>query len=486
MRPIQALLKGTISFGGGDGTFDQGPFWSRPQIEFRPLNGNEEKVEGNFAGMVKHALKANGAVSAVMLARQLTFSEIEFRYQRTTGDNEGELWRDESLHLLENPWPNGTTGELLSRMDQDVSLAGNFYAALAGNGTRIRRLRPDWVTVMTGSPSDDPFDIEAEVIGYMYQPRGDGKHRDPVLLSPDRVVHYSPIPDPVAQWRGMSWLTPVINEIQGHSAATQHKLAFFRNGTTSNFVVSYPQAVTKDQFIELVNAYREAHEGTGKAYKTIHLGGGADITAVGADLKQLDFKATQGASETLIAANSGVGAIIAQLSEGLSGSSLNMGNFNAARRRYADMTMRPLWRMASGALSKFSQPGTGSRLWYDAEGVAFLQEDAKDAAEIGSIKATAMSVLVNAGFEPTSVVAAVEAQNNSLLRHTNKLSVQLQDVDSEGKGLPAGDLAALVQKVYLGVVNRVITAEEARSFLADSGFPLSGPPPSPPDSEEAA
>src|SRR3546814_2208685 len=60
---------------------------------------------------------------------------------------------------------------------------------------------------------------------------------DAVLLLPDEVVHYSPIPDPIARFRGMSWLTPVIREIQADNAATTHKDSFYRNGARPSMLV---------------------------------------------------------------------------------------------------------------------------------------------------------------------------------------------------------------------------------------------------------
>ena len=438
MRPIERLLKHNLTF-GGTGTFDQGPFWSRPSLSWSPMPSTEEKLEDNFGGHVSHALKANGVVFACVLARQMAFSEVRFQYQRLTNGRPTDLYGLPSLSLLENPWPNGTTGELLSRMEQDGSLAGNFYATVVGEGpnARIRRLRPDWVTIVTGIPGVaadevDPFALDAELLGYVYKPNHPKSRA--TFLSPERVVHYSPIPDPDAQWRGMSWITPVVREIQGHTAAAQHKLKFFENGTTAQFVVSYKDALSPPQFKEVVNAYREAHTGGENAYKTIHLGHGADITPVGANLQQLDFKATQGSAETLIAAASGAGAIITQLSEGLAGSSLNQGNFAAARRRFADLTIRPLWRTASASLAKFTDVPSGSRLWYDARDVAFLQEDARDAADIEQVKATTIKALVEAGFEPSSVVHAVDAQDMTLLTHTGKVSVQLTEPGSPQEG----------------------------------------------------
>ena len=437
MRNLDALLKGSLRF-GGSGRFDQGPFWSRPELLSTPIVGDKEAISESFEGYVQCAYKANGIVFACIGARAKVFSEARFQFQRLIDGRPGDLYGDPSLSLLENPWPNGTTGELLFRMEQDSSLAGNFFATTAGDGRRIRRLRPDWVTILTGSPSDDPFDIEAEVIGYIYQPRGQGQHRTPVLLSTDRVVHYSPIPDPEAQWRGMSWITPVVREIQADSAATKHKLKFFENGTTSNFVVSYDSSLSRAQFLDYVAAYKEAHQGVDNAYKTIHLGGGADVTTVGADLKQLDFKATQGAGETRIAAASGAGAVVAMLSEGMQGSSLNSGNYNAAKRQFADITIRPLWRTAAAALSKFAPAPASSRLWYDARDVSFLQQDAKDDAEILSRQMLTVESGVRAGFKPDSVKAAVKAGDLSLLEHTGLFSVQLQPPGSTLPALNAG------------------------------------------------
>lgn len=429
MRPLQALLKGNLSF-GGTGGYDVGPFWSRPSWS-SSIVGDKEAIAESFEGYVAGAYKANGIVFACIGARARIFSEARFQYQRMTNGRPGDLWGAPDLALLESPWPNGTTGELLFRMEQDASLAGNCFVTTTKDGNRIRRLRPDWVTIITGSPSDDPFDIEAEPIGYFYK---SPKSSSPTLLSPERVAHFSPIPDPDAQWRGMSWITPVVREIQADSAATKHKLKFFENGTVANFVVSYDAGLTPQQFNEFVAAYKEAHTGVNNAYKTIHLGGGADITPVSADLKQIDFKATQGAGETRIAAASGAGAVVAMLSEGMQGSSLNAGNYTAAKRQFADMTIRPLWRSAAGALAKFANVPSGSRLWYDARDIAFLQQDQTDAADIQSKQAQTIRTLTDGGFEAASVISAVMAEDFTLLKHSGLLSVQMQ---TPGEGAPA-------------------------------------------------
>jgi hypothetical protein len=427
----------TLSFGGGG--YVGGNYWLSDSLRDRmsfvsSAGGSEERIEGSFESYVTHALKGNSVVFACMLARQLPFSEALFRRQAMDDGMPGALSYDSGLDLLEEPWVNGTTGDLLSRMEQDASLAGNSYWTVRGG--RMRRLRPDWVTIVSGVRDDgdgSPFDLDAEVLGYIYAPKvkvGD-KQPEPVFLTVDAVAHYAPVPDPIAQWRGMSWLTPVLREVDADTAATRHKLKFFENGATSNMVITYDPAIPPESFTAFRKAFDDAHRGVEQAYKTVHLGGGADAKTIGADLKQLDFKATQGAGETRIAAAAGVGAIIAQLSEGMQGSSLNAGNYMAARRRFADMTLRPLWRTAAASLEKFTANPAGSRLWYADKHIDFLQEDAKDAAQIFSIQATAYRALVDSGAEPDTVRAAVDTGNITLVEHTGKLSVQLWDPDAQ-------------------------------------------------------
>jgi hypothetical protein len=66
------------------------------------------------------------------------------------------------------------------------------------------------------------------------------------------------------------------------------------------------------------------------------------------------------------------------------------------------------------------------RLWYDADNVPFLREDEADAANIQQTRAATISSLISAGYEPSSVVAAVESGDFRLLNHTGLYSVQLQ------------------------------------------------------------
>ena len=222
--------------------------------------------------------------------------------------------------------------------------------------------------------------------------------------------------------------------------ATLHKGRFFDHAATPNLAVSLDKALTRDQYAEFVTAMSE-HEGVGNAYKTMWLGGGADVKVIGADLKQLDFKLTQGAGETRICAAGGVPPIIVGLSEGLSAATYS--NYGMARRKFGDHWARPQWRAAAAALESVMSPKPGTRLWYDDRDISFLQEDRKDDAEIMRLRAVTVRNLLDAGYKPESVVAAVEAGDLTKLEHSGLYSVQLQRPGSAGPtiGTPADPAA---------------------------------------------
>jgi phage portal protein BeeE len=753
-----------MSFGG----------WQYPLLGLTSYGEKQESIGNSFTGYVNGAYKADGVVFATVLARMLLFTEARFQFQRLEKGRPGDLFGSPALELLEHPWPNGTTGELLARMEQDVSLSGNFYAVRERR--RLRRLRPDWVSIVLTAAPDQA--VESDVAGYAYHPGGPGSRTRPEIFLPGEVCHWSPIPDPEAQYRGMSWLTPVVREVQADRAATAHKLKFFENAApqpydagvltptgwvemgdlkvgdrvfgsdgkpktvlgvypqgiqdiyrvtfssgattectadhlwtvanaydrqrgvtrtqtleklvqqgirydsgpykwsvplvdpmefddpgdlpmdpyllgsllgdgsfrsngkgsggvafaacssdvdeqeallsallpagvtisrrnrggwsefyfkgpggprpnpftqvirdmglfdvpgyeksipqqylrasvtqrvgllqglidtdgnidgrqpntvrfdttsqvlaqqvvelasslgavasvrlgraatergraqwhvtisrlpewinpcrlarkakayspkfrggrwrfiqsveyvgpkpaqciavdssdhlyvtdgyvlthnTPNLAVSLKETVTEEQFRAFMAAMNASHQGVDNAYKTLFLGGGADVTVVGSDLRQLSFKDTQGAGETRITAAGGVPAVIVGLSEGLQAATYS--NYGQARRKFGDHWARPQWRSACAALQTVLQPPAGTRLWYDDRDIAFLREDQLDSAEIAFRKAQTIRALTDSGYTAESVVGAVLADDFALLSHSGLFSVQLQ------------------------------------------------------------
>lgn len=436
-----ALALNEFTFGGLSYPYPQG-------VQQTLGNVPAERVGVDFVGLARTAHGANGVVFACMLVRQLVFSSVRFRWQRLSNGKPSEMFGTPALGLLETPWLSGTTQDLLSRVIQDGDLAGNSYSVadtplsrLGGDGgTEVVRMRPDWVEIVVEPRRMNRGQVGWRRIGYIYTEGGVASGQDPVPLPLGDVAHFAPIPDPLATYRGMSWLTPIVREIRADHQMNTHKQRFFENGATPNMIVKHDLGANEDKVKRFAEMMDERHSGSHNAYRTMHLYPGADATVVGSDFRQLDFKTVQGAGETRIAAAAGVPPVIVGLSEGLQGSSLNAGNYGQARRRLADGTMHPLWQNAAGSLAPLlPSPGPGTRLWYDASDVPFLREDEKDAAEIAQMQAGTIRTLIDAGYTPESAVASVEASDWRLLQHTGLFSVQLQPAGAQAPVPTTGD-----------------------------------------------
>lgn len=385
----------------------------------------QEQVANTYQELGTLAYQQDGIVFACMAVRQMLFRQMRFQFRRRS---DGQVFGDTSLRRLEYPWPGGTTSDLLARAITHHDLGGNaFFTPTRSGGMGL--LRPDWVDMVIGSNQSDAsaaaWDPDAQVIGYVYHPGGRYSDRDPITYLAEDVAHWAMYPDPSAQFRGMSWLTPVIREIMSDKAATDHKLKFFEKAATPNMLVKID---TDDiaKYEAYIKLWKREKEGVGNAYSTAFLARGADATVIGKDMQQMDFKVVQGAGEVRIAAAAQVPPVIVGLSEGLSGSSLNAGNYTAARRRLVDGTGVPMWENVCGTLDNIIAPVNGGRLWPDTSDVAFMKEDQQDAADIQSTKSTSLNTLITAGYTPESAVKAIVADDFTLLEHTGRFSVQLQ------------------------------------------------------------
>ncbi|MEU3899745.1 phage portal protein [Streptomyces sp. NPDC045251] len=417
-----------------------GHTYAVPQIGIQQTMPGQasEKAPADFAGYAVQAA-TNGVLFACLSVRQDVFSSVRFQWQRLNNGRPSEMFGTTDLALLETPWTGGTTQDLLTRMVQDADLAGNSYwTAVTGE---LMRLRPDWVEIIAEPVYLRGGHLGWRRLGYLYTEPG----ADPVPLLADEVAHFAPQPDPLASFRGMSWMTPLVRDISNDNLMTEHKRALFENRATPNVIVAFDREVKPDALAKLQARMDAEHKGPRNAGKTMYVGGGADVTVVGSNMKELDFTHVQGAGETRIAAAAGVPPVIVGLSEGLAAATYS--NYAQARRRFADGTMHPLWANAAGSLARIVRPSgradsTGVRLWYDARGVPFLREDRKDAAEIAFRQAQTIRTLVDSGYTPASVQRAVDAEDWSLLEHTGLYSVQLQPPGTQAAQLPAPDASS--------------------------------------------
>ena len=385
-------------------------------------SSDAEAILPQLAGYTRSAYRDNGIVFGAILARLSLFSEATFAFQDRSdghlfGANESDGRRSTALRKLENPWPNGTTGELLARMIQDADLAGNAYVWDAG--PQLVRLRPDQVTIVSKETSTGDGRSYREVIGYWWDPSptGAGKPSEQAqYYDVDEIAHWSPIPDPEASFKGMSWMTPIIREITADSALTSYKLKYLEHAATPNLLIKYKQKLLPETVDALRERMQARYGGVDNAFKTLILDQGADHSVVGNSLEQMNFTTVQAAGENRILIASGVPGIVVGSKEGLMAATYS--NYAQAMRRFSDITMRPLWRSACACLSSLVAVPSNGRLWFDVSAIAALRQGEKEQADTTLVKAEAVAQLVRFGYEPESVIQAVESGDFTLLKHS--------------------------------------------------------------------
>lgn len=415
------LLAGSMGYGGVGYPF---------LLQQTHTTPNEEEP-GDFEGYTAALFKNNAVIFGLMEMRRRLFCQARFAWQQTVDGRPTKMFGSSTLGLLENPWPNGYTSDMLGRMLQDADLGGNAFVARVA-ADRLFRLRPDWTTIIAGSTRADAEigDPDVEVVGFLYQPGGLRGGRRAVRFLVEQVAHFAPTPDPEANWRGMSWLTPVLREVMSDNASTTHKRTFFDNGATPNMIVKL-DIKDRKRFMESAEMFRDQHEGAQNAYKTLFLGAGMDATVVGTNFQQMDFTNVQGAGEVRMALAAGVHPVMAGILKGLDASTFT--NFSQARRLLSDVTLRPLWHAAAESLQPVVDfPPNASRstvrLWYDDRDVPFLQDDMTDRAKVQAEQAATINTLITAGYKADSALTAVTSGDFASLlgQHTGMTSVQLQ------------------------------------------------------------
>ena len=82
---------------------------------------DREPVLPQLAAWAQTVNSSSAVVFSAILIRMSLFSEVTFQFQ---AKDDKHLFGNTDLRKLEEPWPDGSTGDLLARMQQDVSPRG--------------------------------------------------------------------------------------------------------------------------------------------------------------------------------------------------------------------------------------------------------------------------------------------------------------------------------------------------------------------------
>ena len=365
---------------------------------------DREPVLPQLAAYAQQANSSNAVIFAAILVRIALFSEARFQFQ---AKDDRHLFGTTALAKLEEPFgPDSTTGHLLARMEQDAFLAGQAYIWDAPGEGRLVRLRPDWTTIVSEVVHVGGGGWYRRPVGYWFEPPKSLFSKDEGFLVPaEECVHWAPIPDPQADFRGMSPLTPIYRDIAGDDGLTTYKIRYLQNNASPNLLIKYAQKLlpaTVDAIRERVNA---RYGGTDNAAKTLVLDQGADATVIGNSLSQMDFSGVSSVGVERILAACAVPGVLVGL-EPLRGAGRGFGE---SMTKFANLWARPEWRSVCGALAQVTDVPAGNRLWFDTSDIQALQEGETARAQAALVRAQALLAHVQAGYTHDSAVAAVES-----------------------------------------------------------------------------
>jgi hypothetical protein len=364
---------------------------------------DREAIMPSLAAWAQQAYGSSSPVFSVILARLALFSEARLQLQAL---DDKHLFGNRSLSILEHPWPDGSTGELLVRNEQDACLAGQSYTWAPPGEDRLVRRRPDWMTIVSELVAVDGGGHYRRKIGYWYEPpksvlgQGQGE-----FYPAEEVAHWAPIPDPAADFRGMSWLTPIYRDIAGDDGLTRYKIKYLENSASPNLLIRYAQKLhpgTVDAVRERMHA---RYGGVDNAFKTLVLDQGADITVIGNSLQQMDFSNVEAAGEQRILSASGVPGVLVGL-EPLRGAGRG---YQESMQKFANLWGRPQWRSWCAAHSKLVDPPAGNRLWYDTSDIAALQDGELERGQAALVRGQALLTCRQAGATLESSVAFINS-----------------------------------------------------------------------------
>jgi hypothetical protein len=366
---------------------------------------DKEPVLPQLAAFAQRANSSSAVVFAAILVRMSLFGQVTFQFQ---AKDDKHLFGTTGLARLEEPFGPGTTAQrLLVRMEQDASLAGNSYTWDAPGQDRVIRLRPDWVTIVSEVADVPGGGWYRRPVGYWFEPpKGVTSHGRPFMVPASEVAHWAPVPDPQADFRGMSWLTPAVRDIQGDDGLSVYKIKYLENNASPNLLIKYSQKLQPGTIDALRERITARYGGPGNAFKTLVLDQGADATVIGNNLQQMNFDSVQSAGAERILADGGVPAVLVGL-EPLRGAGRG---YQESMQKFANLWGRPQWASACGALGQLADIPSGNRLWYDTSGVAALQDGEMERGQTVLVKSQAVLALNQAQkYTPDSIVIAVNS-----------------------------------------------------------------------------
>lgn len=350
---------------------------------------------GTIFSIVSLLAEASAAPSWSLYKQQPQDGRVRYTTGDVGSDQRTQVVQHAALKLLNNPNSFHTRFEFFEGSQQHEELTGEtFWVLDRENGmnfpTSMWYVRPDR---MMPIPSPDSY-----LVGWMYT----GPNGEQIPLTLDEVIQEKR-PDPLDSYRGAGPVQSIMPNIEQQRYATEYQRNLFINGADPGGVIQTPNCLNEQEFQEMVDRWREGHQGVARAGAIGVLENGATWMPNNQSNKDLEYgnlrlanrdelreawrihKAMMGTSDDVNRAN-------AETAEEIFSSTLTVPRLN--RRRDT---------LNNKLLPMFGATGHGVEFDYDSP-VATNREEANEEL---IAKANAANALVAAGYDPTDVLKAV-------------------------------------------------------------------------------
>lgn len=314
----------------------------------------------------------------------------------TGSDQRDEVLHHAALDLLNRPNPFYTRFSLFEADQQYMDLTGEWYWVLqydprADFPIAAWPVRPDRI-----SPVPDPVKY---IAGYVYT-SPDGGEKIPLARNEIIGGRY---PNPVDPMRGLGPVQSVLVDINAAQYSARWNMNFFLNSATPGGIVQMDGSLDDTEWDEFQNRWRETHQGTSAAHRVAILENGTQWVPNTVSQRDMDFATLRSQARDIVREAFRAPKVMLGVSD-----DVNRANAQTGMEMFAAWVIAPRLTRKRDVLNNMLLPlfgAAGADVEFDFENPVPVNREL-DQAELTS-KATAVQVLVAAGFKPADVLEVV-------------------------------------------------------------------------------
>jgi len=197
-------------------------------------------------------------------------------------DTNEEIPDDDVIRLLRNPNPTQSGNDFIQEWVGFYALKGEGFIRLVrsmGQVAGTSRL-PAQMYVLNPDHMQEVVDRQTGLLtGWKY---------GQIVLTPEEVLHVKDF-NPYNQYRGLSPLEAIRNEMLVDKSTVEFNKRFFDNSAVPEYVLSTDKTLTEPQRKQLIQWVEQRHKGVKNSFKMGVLEGGLKAETLGSTHKDMDF-----------------------------------------------------------------------------------------------------------------------------------------------------------------------------------------------------